>query len=83
MRTRSDKELLIILRDNIHLLKTGICFLTRQLCDKGIITEEEQTELLQYINIHRPKMGTFEKYYFWPPREQEPRLHWINQQLKK
>jgi len=81
---RSDKELLIILRDNIHELRTGLCFLSKTLLFKKIITEDEDFRLHQYISIHRPVgRGMFEKYYFWPPRLQEPRLKWIHKQLEK
>jgi hypothetical protein len=82
--TRGDKELLIILRDNINKLRTGLCFLATQLRWERILTADEEIRIIQYISIHRPKgSGKFEKYYFWPPREQEPRIHWINKQLEK
>ena len=68
MRTRSDKELLIILRDNIHLLRTGLCQLATQLRWDRRITDEENERLHHYISMYRPVgTGKFEKYYFWPP----------------
>ena len=83
MKTRSDKQLLILLRDNIDKLNTGLCFLITQLHYEGIITEEERDNLQFYLSTHRPIAPKWEHYYFWQPRNKEVRIKWLNEQIDK
>jgi hypothetical protein len=83
VRTRSDKELLIILRDNIDKLNTGLCFLITELHSEGLITEKEREKLRFYVSMHRPIAPKWEHYYFWQPRNKESRIKWLNEQINK
>jgi hypothetical protein len=83
MKTRSDKQLLILLRDNIDRLKTGLCFLIRELWYNDTITEKERDKLQYYISMHRPIAPKWEHYYFWQPRNKEVRIKWLNEQINK
>lgn len=85
---RTLKELFIIMRDNGDKLRTGLCALSRELYYSDLISREEYSKLENYIADYRPsKRSKFydpdETIYYWFPGEWQPRLDWINYQIKK
>lgn len=61
MKTRSIRELLVILKDNEELFYqeecSGLCTLVCALTDEEIITEDEHELISNYIMDNRPKRG--------------------------
>jgi hypothetical protein len=88
-------ELLIIMRDNIDKLQTGLCLLYDTLYyDCKLITLDEAILLKNYINNNAPtiKSKLFEPHdsiYYWPVEARvgkieaiKPRLRWLNYHIK-
>jgi hypothetical protein len=88
---RTPKELFEILRDNIHLLKRGLCVLVFTLWMRNIITHSEQRFLLHYIvttklfmkHVRMQYLNGSHAGYYWRCGKIKPRLKWINKQIKK
>lgn len=82
-RTRNTKELLILLRDNMDLLTSGMCQLALRLSHKGIMTDNEYEKVRTYLNNHKPKNLIPERsLWWWFCGEKEPRLKWLNRHIK-
>lgn len=81
MKTRSNYELLIILRDNMHMFEWGLCMLTAKLGDLSIINKDEEEKLIHYIDKNRPRRMEF--MYGWTPGEISPRLEWLNDNIRQ
>ena len=73
--------LLGLLKDNIHLLISGLCQLSGSLYEKNKITKGEFNELLSYIDAQSPAYHKTGHYYF-PKGDIEIRLEWLNKQIK-
>ena len=86
---RTIKELLIIMKDNIELLQTGLCYLTTMLSDRNIITSDERERIVDYIYDNRPSEksklygGPDHGLYYWEQGDLENRLRWLNYHIKK
>ena len=79
---RSISKLLVIMRNNIHLMDTfGLCFLTGMLLRNGHINKDEHYSLTLYMEDNKPEGADIDKYW-WPKGEKEPRLDWINKQIQ-
>lgn len=80
---RTHKELLVILLDNIHLLKTGLCSLIFDLYTVGMITMAERFEIRYYIYNNRPSnlYSIFSTRYFWKKGARKPRIKWLKNQI--
>lgn len=63
MKTRTDRELLIILRDNIDLLVTGLCSVNNILLKEKFISFEEWGKLDMFIKTHIPHNRFYIKNY--------------------
>ena len=105
MGTRTTKELLIILRDNLeeyfdlYYENGGMCLVITDLYGYGIITDDEETILFEYLENNKPRNANirYKKYkdgggdfalfsnrlHWWKPRAVKPRLKWLNQQINK
>jgi hypothetical protein len=76
------KELLIIVRNSKDMLGYyGLCLMTLKLRYDGIINENEETKIDNYINRNSSKIEGTE--YRWLEGEWEPRLKWLNEQIAK
>lgn len=97
METRSIKELLIILRDNltkcIPTHADGLCNAILYLAMYTYISVEERHILTEYLYSHKPRLrckirrivysNTHESLYWWTPGYIKPRLKWLNKQINK
>jgi hypothetical protein len=94
MKTRTIKELLIILRDNEDIFKKecfGLCGLAWLLHDTCfIITYKEYSKIMDYFNANLPaKKYQFDEIllsmpgscFCWKLGEWNPRLKWLNKQI--
>jgi hypothetical protein len=81
---RSDKKLLklLMLMTMWHCSK-GLCDNANRLYRLGSITYGEYHRLLTIIDDNPPKEKWGCGVYFWEPGETIPRLHWIEEQIKK
>ena len=79
---RTNKELLQLLLDNIDRLQFGLCHLVNTLRIREEITNKEYEHLHKIINCNPPAIRTSFSYY-WPIGRQEPRIKWLEQQIKK
>lgn len=82
MKPRTDRELLIILRDNIDLLETGLCYLALDCQRELLISKAEEYKIIKYIHNHKPKKTWNTNSYYWQPRLKPPRLRWLNKRIK-
>ena len=86
---RTIKELLIILRDSIELLETGLCLICLKLMLSDSITEAEYNYIHDYIYDNRPSKksklygNSDANPYYWDQGDKEPRLRWLNYHIKK
>jgi hypothetical protein len=86
--SRTYKELLTILRDNIvnkSEINSGLCLEANILTSRKIITIDEYFNLVWYIGHNRPKKGHKHFNYawqhscwYWPITKVKPRLDWLN-----
>lgn len=85
---KTTKELLIILKNNIELLTTGLCYLSTTLENTNLITGEERFYIRDYIYNNRPSNksklygGPDNGLLYWPKGDKEPRLRWLNYHIK-
>lgn len=79
---RSISKLLVIMRNNIHLMDTfGLCFLTGMLLRNGHINKDEHYSLTLYMGDNRPVDKSWCGYW-WPKYEVKPRKEWLENQIK-
>lgn len=87
MKTRTIKELLILLRDylpeNISKDRGGcICHTIIDMWADNVITEEERPKLNVFIKTHVPSDRTSNLYYY-PYGELEPRMKFLNKLISE
>lgn len=83
MTTRSIKQLLQLLLDNQQLFITGICHWRQRLYILDFITLCECDLLMKHLDSNLPpKMYGAVGEYSWPPFKIEPRIAWIETQIK-
>lgn len=84
MGNRSGLQLLIIMRDNIHLIGAfGLCSLVDTLWRQNTISQNEMLVLEDFLNSNLPdNKCSRNTYYCWPRGAQAPRLKWLNKQIK-
>jgi hypothetical protein len=78
---RTIPELLRLMLENKRCFRTGLCSWERHLFYQNIITEDESILLHKYREENAPEnsIGLF----YWNAFMIEPRIDWINEQLKK
>ena len=85
--TRSIKELLQVMLDNIENLSGGLCSLGFHMMAYKTITSDELQLLLEYIIKNRPynlyRIFGIYKSYYWKPGKIKPRLRWLKRHIKK
>lgn len=83
MKQRTIKELLILLRKYIveqdHFW--GMCGEINEMYHFELISNKEYKILTNYSKNNKPK-NTFYDYYWWKEGYKQPRLDWIDEQLK-
>jgi hypothetical protein len=78
------KELLIKLRDEVNSpiwRNYGICSTATNMFYRHLLSEKEFYKLDEYLQNNLPSEKT--GGYCWPPREVEPRIKWLNEQIAK
>lgn len=80
---RKEKELLKLMLDNKDLFLTGLCGWVVSMTENKIITVEEAVYILNYILLRIPHSRNWQQYYRWPEGQIEPRIAWINDQIKR
>lgn len=78
---RKTSELLQVVKDNMELLRTGLCLLGLRLFVEGLLTEEEDAEVDRYVKINGPPESFYG--YRWPNGEKEPRIIWLTEHIEK
>ena len=85
-------KLIVSLKSKKIIYLSGICIHVKYLFSCGEITYDEKQFLLTFILQNKPKI--FKKfynylqnflgsYYFWPPKNKEVRIKWLNYQINK
>jgi hypothetical protein len=77
---RSIKSLLMILLSESSNIKSGLCHLVDTLYDNGKISREETNKLLRFISANKPLNACA---YYWKKGLIEPRVQWLEEQIKK
>lgn len=80
---RTTKELLKLILENQDLFVTGICQWIVSMCENKIITLKESVHMVNYVLLNSPVPKKWEQYHFWPEGQIEPRIAWINDQIKR
>lgn len=94
---RTNKELLQLLLDNIDKLGTGLCALAQRLNDEDIMSYNDWDKVNFYIYKNKPfyyrlrrslwlviSLPEHMSYsFFWPIGQKEPRIKWLEQQIKR
>lgn len=88
---RETKVLLKLLRDRIKDrpdIQSGLCNEVMSMYCERSLTHIESNFLLDYIKFHRPKRGKHfvewrkDRGWYWDLQLVEPRLAWLNDQIK-
>lgn len=84
MKQRTIIQLLELLKENILKDDTfsGMCILVWHLGCSEIITLDEEFILEDYLEDNEPESVKNQAYWF-PYGEKQPRIDWINEQIKK
>jgi len=77
------KRVLTLLLDNQDLFSTGICDWVISLGKNNIITEDESIFIFVYLKNNIPNSRNHISGFWWNMGEIEPRIEWIQSQLKK
>lgn len=83
MKERTVKELLILLREYIvkQYIFWGMCAEIREMYQIELISNKEFKILESYLKNNKPK-NTFYDDFWWKEGKKQPRLDWIDEQLK-
>jgi hypothetical protein len=78
---RSTKELLILLREEVEgpEFELGMCDVINKMFVLEEISESEYIELNSYLYDNDPE---YDETFWFPRGERQPRIDWINQQLR-
>lgn len=83
---RTDKELLILLRDFIiehGMLSAGMCACIKNEFREHVrLSVEEKDKLTKYLYIHSPHAAGIKDYWF-RMGDAAPRINWLNEQISK
>lgn len=84
------KQILIQLKELIKdpTYTGGMCEMLHIMYMNGNITSDEEIVLIKYLIKHRPLNSYFWflktlELYWWNPNKKEPRIKWLNKQIKK
>jgi hypothetical protein len=77
------EKVLKLLLDNQDLFSTGICDWVISLGKNNIITEDESIFIFVYLKNNIPNSRNLFSGFWWNMGEIEPRIEWIQAQLKK
>lgn len=92
MKTRTIKELLELMLGHQNLFQTGLCSWASYLYSYSVISLKESHSLRNYIKSNKPdEFSSFDTFkqnitysgYYWKMGEIQPRIVWINKQIKK
>ena len=88
METKTTKELLQLLLNNIHYLEKfggGLCFVMSILYKNRNISYDEYLTLKTYLIMNRPKNLHFllKGAYYWTPGKKNPRIKWLKKHIEK
>lgn len=78
---RTIKELLQLMLDNQDMFPDGLCWWASALYNAQYISSEEYTALKKYILENKP--DHVDTRYWWRACDIEPRIAWIEEQIKK
>jgi hypothetical protein len=78
---RTTKELLEVMLQYQVYFKAGLCQWINRLYSIDIIDVSEYKLLYSYIQNHELEK-TNDILYWWPVGELQPRIDWINEQIK-
>jgi len=78
---RTEKELLELMLQYQVYFQTGMCNWVERFYAFDLIDESEYKLLYNYIQNHEPE-ETNDILYWWPVGELQPRIDWINEQIK-
>lgn len=79
VKNRPIKELLQLMLDNFDKLDAGLCALIKDLFLEALISKTEANELCAYLFKNKPNT----KMHWFPIGEKQPRIEWLQQQIKK
>ena len=85
MMERTIEELLALVRDNLEKcfegFNAGICSVVVTLWWLGKINDDEEVALCSFLESALPKR--MHNGYCWEEGEIEPRMKWLNEEIKK
>jgi len=87
--TRDLKELFELILENKEDFKTGLCLWVGTMYRNNKICVFEEDLLSEYIHNNRPKnlrlflLGKNYQGFYWKSGKIEPRIKWIQKQIKK
>lgn len=66
-----------------YLFSTGLCSWWKSVVNSGLlgVNFTLYAIVLQYLNRHKPKV-TFDRNYWWEGGNLQPRVKWLNKQIK-
>jgi hypothetical protein len=77
---RTTKELLELMLEKHHVFGMGLCACASRLWYSDVITWEELEGLRHYLKMNKPIDAGI--MYWWELGEIQPRIDWINEQIK-
>lgn len=85
MKTRTIRELLEVMLNNIDIMDNGLCTLAYTLLEDGVFTEDEFITIYGYIQRNKPvNLHTIMSLdgYYWEIGEKRPRIKWLKKHIK-
>lgn len=86
---KTNKEILKLMLNHIHLLESGLCGLVYIICRLQVITANEDIKALEYIKRNRPKTKSkladpsrLNTHYYWELGKVEPRVRWLKYHIR-
>lgn len=88
MKHRSIHDLLLLLKRNKYLFRSGLCLMINDLYGLKIITQAELIALKNHIHTCHNGCRSLRVWenrvgYYWPLGSWTHRLRWINQEINK
>lgn len=81
---RSEKELFELMLEHQDMFRDGLCHWFLCLWAHNLISDEESLLIDRYIKNNKPFLSLFRTDdYYWSMCNIEPRIKWINKQIKK
>jgi hypothetical protein len=77
---RTIPELLKVMLENQQFFYFGLCGWAKLCAGEGLMNNHEYLSVIYYIEQNKPMNA---RTYYWTICELQPRIDWINEQLKK